>query len=190
MWKGAKIEVTPWSGKATSDVSSAIDAIDPEVASFLSTFPPDQLVLIGLLMSKIEKTDFCPVDGLKGGCWLWKATIRSQRGYGAFTVSKRSIMPAHRTVYRILRGPIRDGLVLDHLCRVRSCVNPDHLEPVTARENIRRGNGVCGVNIRMEICKNGHQFDEVRRDGKRGCSICRRERLRRWRAKQKGIQNA
>lgn len=68
------------------------------------------------------------------GCWIWDGAIAAETGYG--TCQKKM---AHRVVYEREVGPIPDGLVLDHLCRVRACVNPSHLEPVTIGENARRG---------------------------------------------------
>ncbi len=78
--------------------------------------------------AKVEKTD---------GCWLWTGA-ENGRGYGTFW-SEGMVVRAHRWAYGHLAGPIPDGLDLDHLCRVKSCVNPDHLEPVTHRVNVRRG---------------------------------------------------
>jgi hypothetical protein len=76
------------------------------------------------------------------GCWRWGGAT-TPKGYGVFTTrqreSRRRAYLAHRTAWELLRGPIEDGRQLDHLCRNRWCVNPDHLEPVTCRENIRRG---------------------------------------------------
>lgn len=77
----------------------------------------------------------------KGGpddCWLWTANKTAPNGHGRFLGPDGQIM-AHRYAYEALVGPIPEGLVIDHLCRVRLCVNPDHLEPVTAEENTRRG---------------------------------------------------
>lgn len=71
------------------------------------------------------------------GCWLWLGG-KGGAGYGAITRG-RFKQPAHRVFFELLVGPIPDGLQLDHLCCVRACVNPDHLEPVTQGENIRRG---------------------------------------------------
>ena len=79
------------------------------------------------------------------GCWLW-TSYEIGNGYGC-----------HRKVYEALKGPIPHGLSLDHLCRVRCCVNPDHLEPVTHEENVRRGE--CGVNNRVKThCPRGHEY--------------------------------
>lgn len=69
-------------------------------------------------------------------CWLWLAAT-NQNGYGTFSHESRPCK-AHRFAYELLVGPIPEGLVLDHLCRVRNCVNPSHLEPVTQVENLRR----------------------------------------------------
>jgi len=76
--------------------------------------------------SKIEKTD---------GCWIWRGSI-TRYGYGQFAVTAHKTARAHRFAYELWVGSIPSGLVLDHLCRNRACVHPDHLEPVTHRENL------------------------------------------------------
>ncbi len=73
-----------------------------------------------------------------GGCWLWQRTI-NHRGYG-LAWSGTKIVSAHRFIYELMRGPIAPGMQIDHLCRVRHCVNPSHLEAVTGTMNQRRGN--------------------------------------------------
>jgi hypothetical protein len=70
------------------------------------------------------------------GCWLWLGSLRS--GYGRFSLNGKTC-EAHRVSYEHLVGPIPQGMMIDHLCRTRCCINPDHLEPVTNAENIRRG---------------------------------------------------
>ena len=78
-----------------------------------------------------------------GGCWLWTASLKGPgyntgRGYASFYWAGKG-QSGHRVAYEVLVGTIPDGLQVDHLCRVRRCVNPEHLEPVTHRENVRRG---------------------------------------------------
>jgi hypothetical protein len=88
------------------------------------------------------------------GCWLWTGA-RFRKGYGNFGIDGHN-RSAHRVAYELYIGPIPEGLDLDHLCRVPSCVNPDHLEPVTRRENIRRGDSVPARKAAQTHCKRGH----------------------------------
>lgn len=116
-----------------------------------------------------------------GFCWLW-TSVTNEAGYGTMKVRSKFWL-AHRWVYEQLVGPIPEGLVLDHLCRVRHCVNPDHLEPVTTGENIRRGL----VALERTHCPKGHEYSEdntyiERQKGvlvAKRCRICKRV----WQAK-------
>lgn len=91
------------------------------------------------------------------GCWEWTGDTKSQHGYG-LVFWKGHNTRVHRVVYELLIGSIPDGLTIDHLCRVRHCVNPTHLEPVTGRENTLRGFGHTAVNARKTHCIHGHPF--------------------------------
>ena len=90
-------------------------------------------------------------------CWNWTGA-RNRTGYGAFTDG--TTLRAHRWSYEYFVGPIPCGLVLDHLCRNRLCVNPEHMEPVTNKENIMRGVGAPAKNAAKTHCKYGHEFTE------------------------------
>lgn len=134
-------------------------------------------------------------DG-EGGCWLWTQKL-APSGYGQFGVGRRAIgtygkKRAHRWAYEHLVGPIPEGLVLDHLCRVRHCVNPDHMEPVTSRENTLRGETRPAINAARTHCTNGHEFTPentgtTHRGGRR-CRACAREWQRRHHGKRPGLR--
>lgn len=109
-------------------------------------------------------------------CMEW-AGSRLSSGYGTVTVNGRTVM-AHRVAYETHVGPIPEGLEIDHLCHNRGCVNPDHLEPVTHRENIRRMLGLFGQRARADACQRGHAYADhgtVDVDGRRRCRTCRQD---------------
>ena len=111
------------------------------------------------------------------GCWLWAG---SGSRYGSIGTGGRGgkKLQAHRWAYERYRGPIPDGLELDHLCRNTWCVNPQHLEPVTHVENSHRGARFS----RQGLCAQGHAFDVIRRHG-RVYTTCENQRIARYRAK-------
>lgn len=111
-------------------------------------------------------------------CWVW--TGSKGRGYGKISMKDDTTVLAHRAMYEALVGPIPKHLELDHLCRNRSCVNPDHLEPVTHVENQIRANNPIMMNKFKKYCINGHEFTEIntylRKDrNSRECKTCRNE---------------
>ena len=116
------------------------------------------------------------------GCWLWTAFINNE-GYGAYRAGPM-VFKAHRVAYTLLNGEVPDLLPLDHLCRVRACVNPAHLEPVTNQENIIRGFAPTAVNARKTHCPKGHPLAEGNLEpsqaalGRRSCHTCHREASR------------
>lgn len=119
-----------------------------------------------------------------GECWLWTASLRSG-GYAQIYVNGR-ILAAHRVAYEEFVGPIPDGLQLDHLCRVRRCINPVHVEPVTLRENVARGVGKASHALRTNRCVNGHEFTSKNtrsRPGGRRCRACEFEKGQRRRVR-------
>lgn len=97
------------------------------------------------------------VESDESGCWAWFGSFTSY-GYGRVRKDRKEKV-AHRVAYELLVGPIPEGLVLDHLCNNRWCVNPDHLEPVTQHENIIRGEGLAAKNRLKTHCPNGHRYD-------------------------------
>ena len=122
--------------------------------------------------SKVKKTD---------SCWNWTAT-KTKGDYGQFRVNNKMVR-SHRFSYELFKGKIPDGFTLDHLCRNPSCVNPDHLEVVTMKENILRGTSFSAINARKTHCIHGHEFTPKNtyfiRTGK-GCRICQRDKIRKY----------
>lgn len=120
-------------------------------------------------MSKVDTT---------AGCWVWRGDLTPD-GYGRFWARGKNVA-AHRWSYEHFVGPIPEGLQIDHLCCVRRCVNPAHLEAVTCRENLHRGDTLNARNARKTHCKHGHEFTEantlINSDGERVCRACRRRR--------------
>lgn len=108
----------------------------------------------------------------ENGCWMWKGVLVG--GYAQMYIYQRKVY-GYRWTYILFKGAIPDGLQLDHLCRNRSCVNPDHLELVTQRENILRGIAPTAINARKTHCPKGHPYNEkntyVWNNGRK-CRIC------------------
>ena len=107
-------------------------------------------------------------------CWPWIGSTNPE-GYGQFSLDKK-LQPAYRVAYELMVGKIPEGLTIDHLCRNPNCVNPTHMEPVTERENIMRGEGVGAKAARVTHCPQGHPYNEenthIRPKGWRKCRPC------------------
>ena len=122
--------------------------------------------------SKVKPADFLD-------CWEWMGR-RDRNGYGDFATHGRTFK-AHRVSWATVNGPIGEGLHVDHLCRNPSCVNPAHLEPVTPRVNILRGEAFSAVHARKTHCPRGHEYNlentYFRKDrrGRRQCRVCSQE---------------
>ena len=116
-----------------------------------------------------------------GDCWEWTAA-KNSRGYGTVRNNKKTL-GAHRVSYELIVGEIPEGLDLDHLCRNPGCVNPEHLEPVTHRENVRRGNAGLHLSVRTH-CPHGHEYTKentaIYDDGLRRCRTCMRIRAAKY----------
>lgn len=117
-----------------------------------------------------------------GECWLWTGVL-NRNGYGRFSVGGHRRV-AHRWLYQSLNGSLPEGIQLDHVCRVRRCVNPAHLDPVTPQVNNQRA-ARTGRRSTATRCVNGHAFDLAntylhtrKTDGytRRGCRACDRNR--------------
>ncbi len=125
-------------------------------------------------------------------CIPWCGYI-NKGGYGVLTVNGKR-MVAHRAIYQNVKGPVPAGLVLDHLCRNRCCVNPDHLEIVTDRENIMRGVSIVAVLAQKTNCPKGHAYTDSntywKKSGSRECRACETARNRRRKAIALALRSA
>ncbi len=112
-------------------------------------------------------------------CWNWTASL-DHKGYGRFKLDGKA-RRAHRVSYELLIGKIPDGLTVDHLCKNRNCVNPNHFELVSLEENSRRGVlKLAEKKLEKTHCKNGHEYNKentyIDKNGWRNCRVCRRKR--------------
>ena len=125
------------------------------------------------------------------GCWIWQGP-QTNNGYGMASSGKGGrTTTAHRRAYTAAHGEIAPGMQIDHLCRVRLCCNPDHLESVTPTENVQRALAATG---RDTHCKRGHEFTPentmVYKTGSRHCRQCTHERVRAFKARKRAERKA
>ena len=120
------------------------------------------------------------IEGVEGCCWLWTGGTTGKNNYGVFAggagKSKSSsgfrLVTAHRYSFQLHFGDLSPDIEPDHKCRVRLCVNPAHLRPLSHRENVLSGNAPTAANARRTACLRGHPFDRVDGQGWRSCSVC------------------
>lgn len=139
----------------------------------------------------VDKNGPIPTDRPElGACWLWLAFVEKTTGYGALGYGGKQYS-AHRASYEAWKGPIPEGLQIDHLCRNRACVNPDHLEAVTNRVNTLRGENPMIRVRRSGACSRGHEFNAKNTrgypDGRYHCRVCANEREK---ARQRRLKEA
>lgn len=116
-------------------------------------------------------------------CWFWKGATNGL-GYGRFWIGRIGC-GAHRLAYALTRGKIPNGLTLDHLCRKRLCVNPQHLQPTPNRTNILRGQGITAEAAAKKLCPQSHAYDAIDSNGARICQRCRAQANARHKARRK-----
>nr|WTB35078.1 HNH endonuclease [Streptomyces sp. NBC_00830] len=129
------------------------------------------------LTAQDEQRFWSYVSKTENGCWPWQGAL--DQGYGSFSL-KGTNLRAHRVAYTVARGELPEDKVLDHLCRNRPCVNPDHLELVTVQVNTLRGEGPSAQAAKATHCPQGHPYDEqntwLERGRKRHCRTCNKLR--------------
>lgn len=135
--------------------------------------------------SKVDKDGPLPTWApFLGPCWLWTTAV-DKDGYGKHFVKGKTVT-SHRYSYESATGSPLGSAVIDHLCRVRRCIRPDHLEPVTHRENLMRGLTLAAANVAKTHCPQGHEYTPENTylvlTGGRACRTCMRDKSRRRRA--------
>lgn len=136
-------------------------------------------------MTDVDRVILNTIPLTESGCWVWLGYV-TEKGYPMGYIDGKNVR-VHRWLYQKLFGNVGE-LTIDHKCKVRSCVNPSHLEAVTRGENSLRGDGPTAINKRKLLCHKGHEFDSTvkRSSGAvvRRCSICHNQRTRDCRIKK------
>ena len=139
--------------------------------------------------SRLPERFWSKVNESPTGCWIWTAAHTAD-GYANLKVDGKAIR-AHRFAYQALVGSIPDGLDIDHLCRVRDCVNPCHMQPVTRRVNTLRGVGWTAQQAAKTHCIRGHEFNDQNtylvRGRNRSCRKCNALSQRKVALKKKSV---
>lgn len=134
----------------------------------------------------------CPITS----CWLWGGAPRNSKGYGGYCIQLKPAkitLPAHKVAWQALHGPVPDGLVLDHLCRMTCCVNPEHLRVVTHAVNILASPiTLASICAAVTCCPFGHEYSPENTyilpgSGSRACRQCATDRRHARIAKREGI---
>jgi len=131
--------------------------------------------------------DFFKKADTTGQCWNWLGS-KYKNGYGK--LGRAGVM-AHRIAYELTRGHVPETMCLDHLCKNRQCVNPDHLEIVSLVENVMRGDSQFAKNARKTHCKHGHEFTAKNtyihpKRGSRLCRVCRDDASAKYMSRERG----
>lgn len=120
-------------------------------------------------------------------CWEWIGAKR-RKGYGAINIDGK-YPSSHRVSYEMQYGKIPENQVIDHLCRNPACVNPNHLEAVSQKENLARGIGISAINAAKTHCPKGHEYTpentNISKKNQRSCRICQLEYLRKYNARKR-----
>lgn len=164
------------------NLQRALERIDPVVLMTFHEAPTQDRLL--RFARKIERTDTC---------WRWIGNCHPDSGYGRMWFDRHDDRSAHRLAYEWSGHTIPEGLTIDHLCRNRWCVNPDHLEAVSRGENTLRGDSPFSINARKTHCWRGHEFtpeNTMTYNRMRHCRECGRIRKRERRAAKKGTDRA
>lgn len=161
-----------------------VNPTQPPVRCADCCYVRDSATLESRFWSRVNKDG--PVPDYRpelGPCWLWTGGLN--QGYGRLVISHRPyrVVPAHQFAYEMIVGPVSEGLELDHLCRVRACVRPEHLEAVTHRVNVLRGESPMAEHATKTHCPRGHAYTpdntwlQERQGGvSRKCKQCDRDR--------------